>query len=166
MTAAEASISLHAQRLFSRQMKEGDRLSRVVTCVGGCLILFPVQLLADVRSVHLALALVLLLVVTALSVAGSLLFFCLYYPDRRFWYMGIPSGLFTGPLISVVTVLCSAWCGGLGSVGIILAILMAGIPGYLLWYFRLKSVAIRRMERDIMLRVVRISPEPTPESHS
>jgi hypothetical protein len=89
-----------------------------------------------------------------LATIVTLLALCLTYPDRKYWYLGIIPGLITGPamiflprfyILTVVLPYRNVAC----NMEIILPILAAWLPAWVLWYLPLKSKATRDIEEEL-----------------
>ena len=141
-----ATIEDRARKMFSKRL-EGDKLSTIVTVLGAALATFPALSLAGFWFDFLAK--LPLEAIAGLSILGSLLFFCLIYPERRYWYMGIASGLFTGPLVAITTYYYAVWRESLWKLEIFIPVLVGSIPGLLLWYFPLRKVVVRRIKQEL-----------------
>src|SRR5262245_32821448 len=73
--------------------------------------------------------------------------FCLLYPDRRFWFAGLLPGLITGPLVAGVLVLFTASQTQIHSGALVIVMLVAGAPGFVLYYYSLRSLVLQDVRR-------------------
>lgn len=90
----------------------------------------------------------------SLATIAALLGLCLFYPDRRYWHLGVIPGLITGPALIflprfyILTVVLP-YRDWVWNVELALPILCALMPTWLLWYVPLKYRVIRDIEYEL-----------------
>ncbi|MGI6496835.1 MAG: hypothetical protein ACOX5G_12285 [Kiritimatiellia bacterium] len=135
-----------ARALFSESFKNTDRISMVASIIAVGVLLLSNPLMFDWIDPLLRIL---------LSTFGGVLAFCLYYRDRRFWYMGILPGIFAGPtLLYASLAYISHACSyrDIYNIEIILVFGFVGLLFWCLWYYPLRFVATWKIRNEFIRR--------------
>jgi len=143
----KAALREQAVEVFSERVRDGDQFSKLMAAIGMCTMVFPaLSQTGFFFELPESISQSMLLVISAI---GSMAIFCLYYPDRTLWYVGILAGLITGPCVFTATVLYTENRESIWTLELVFVGLIAAAPGMILWYVPLRFLAVRRLEQEL-----------------
>lgn len=143
-----SNLEQKAKRLFNESFMQNDRTSFSASMIGTLLVVFPALSVTGFWFDSLAeIPLPFLLI---LSVVGSLCFFCFTYPRRKYWYLGILPGIFTGPLVFWAVIFYTSWRNSIWNIELAIPCLIGAAPGLLLWHSSLKRIVVRDLKKRLL----------------
>lgn len=146
-TRSDIALRAAALDLFHARMRKGDALS-----VTGCML-------------FVAMAWVPTMAYTGITgryrgggdpwwvclsaITGALFFFCLWYPERRYWYYGIASGITTGLAMVWGSIVCYRGRTHISELDAFAPLAIAFVPAWLTWYLPLRHRVVNDIAESL-----------------
>ena len=84
----------------------------------------------------------------AISALGGAVAGAIYYPEMKYWYVGVAPGLLSGPSVLLATYLYLLPRESVWTIELVIPLLLALLPWGTAYYFALRSLVLREAEKE------------------